>query len=69
MVTFLLFFTYNSASNEINRTTRGKSFQTLEDIKRNNSKVDAVPIDNIREFLQETNNSFCSELTFFDILF
>ena len=55
----------SKACNEINRTTREKSFQTLEDIKRNNSKLEPVPIDNIREFLQETNTSFCSEFASF----
>ena len=47
--------------NEGNRNTRVKVFKTLEDIKKDNLKENFTSINNVRDFLQDTNHSLCSE--------
>lgn len=50
--------------NEINRTTREKGIKTLQDIRKDNLKANNLAADNVKDFLQDTNNSFSSESTF-----
>jgi len=47
--------------NEVNRNMRVKVFKTLEDIKKDNLKENFTSINNVRDFLQDTNHSVCSE--------
>jgi len=46
---------------EANRNMRVKVFKTLEDIKKDNLKENFTSINNVRDFLQDTNHSVCSE--------
>jgi len=49
------------SQNEGNRNMRVKVFKTLEDIKKDNIKENFTSINNVRDFLQDTNHSLCSE--------
>jgi len=46
---------------EAHRNMRVKVFKTLEDIKKDNLKENFTSINNVRDFLQDTNHSVCSE--------
>ena len=59
--TVFLVKTKRVGQNEGNRNTRVKVFKTLEDIKKDNIKENFTSINNVRDFLQDTNHSLCSE--------